>query len=326
MNFFETESKRDKITLIFVSFILITGVVLCIYSPNYLIFKWWSRLAPQIAIAYWILGTLFLAIRKPRLTMVTFVSCLFLCIYLKDATNPALAPPKITDEPIIKIAQFNITASNSHYDSTIMAIKNTNVDIVSVQEVSPDWGKILKDSLKEVYPYTCEIEGLDVYSMKLFSKFPFASCDTFYCDMIPNLAVGFKNPYAKGNLYVISSYIAPPVYATAYKELQKQLDTLAAYTERLSSPVITLGDYNIHASSYEIQQFRRDAKLNDSRRGFRPDRNDGYISLLEVPTDHIFYTSHFNCTEFQTISGPSEERLGIKGSYQFSKDSISLAK
>lgn len=327
MNFFETESKREKILLLLVSTILILGVILCIYTPNFLIFKWWSRLSPQIAIGYWILGILFLGLRKPKLTMVTFVSCLFLCIYLKDTTNPALAAPKITDEPIIKIAQFNITASNSNHDSTINAIKNTEVDIVSIQEVTPDWLQILKDSLSPIYPYSCEVVSSDVYSMKLFSKFPFMDCDTFYCGMIPNLAINFKNPYSnKGNLYVISSYIAPPLFATAYSELQKQLDTVAAYVKRLGSPAITLGDYNIHASSFEIQQFRRIANLNDSRRGFRPDRNDGYIALLEVPTDHIFYTPHFNCIEFQTISGPSNERLGIKGAYQFSKDSISFGK
>ncbi len=329
MNLFESKPEQEnKVLFYIISIILVLGVIFCIYTPNFTVFKWWARFSSQISIGYWILGILFLAFKKPRLTMVAFVSCLFLCLYLRNTTNTAMVPPKVTDEPIIRLAQFNMSASNSDYGATLASIKKTGVDIVSVQEVTPEWRKMLNDSLSNTYPYSCELVGLDVYSMKLFSKFPFSSCDTFYCGMIPNLALGFKNPYSKskGNIYIIASYIAPPIFSAAYLELQKQLDTVSAYTKRLNSPAITIGDYNIHASSYEIQQFRRSANLNDSRRGYRPDRNDGYISLLEVPTDHIFYTPQFNCIEFQTISGPSEERLGIKGYYQFCKDSISAVR
>ena len=322
MDIFESKTVRVNMLTSLTSIVLILGVFFCIYTPNYMFFKWWSQYASQITIAYWILGLLFLAFKSPRLTLIAFISCAFLCLYLKNTTNPALAPPKVTSEPIMKIAQFNLTATNSNYDETIDAIKKAGADIISIQEVSPDWNKVLKDSLSTSYPYNCQIAGLDIYSMKLYSKYAFATCDTLYCDNVPNLILGFNTQYSSRKIYIIASYIAPPIFSSAYQKLQHQLDTLATHIKRLNCPVITVGDYNIHGSAFEIQQFRHLANLKDSRRGYRPDRSNGYISLLEVPTDHIFYTAEMTCIEFITISGPHEERLGIEGSYQFNKDSM----
>ncbi len=325
MDIIDTAPQRESFLTHAITIVLALGVFFCMYTPNYVVFNWWAKFAPQIAIGYWILGLLFLIIKSPRLTMVAFVSCAFLCLNLKNATNKAMAPAKVTSEPIIKIAQFNLNASNSSHYETINAIKKIGADVVSIQEVSLDWIIDLKDSLSNIYPYSCQINASDVYSMRLYSKYRFESCDTFYCDNIPNLVLGFKTQYSNKYVYIISSYIAPPLFSSAYVRMQSQLDTLASYVNSLKNPVITVGDYNIHGSSYEIQQFRRKANLNTSRRGYRPDRDNGHISFLEVPTDHIFYTNQMNCINFQTISGPHAERLGIQGSYQFSKDSMLLS-
>ncbi len=322
MDIFDTKPRRERLLTNLITIVLTFGVLFCIYTPNYHIFNWWAKYAPQVAIGYWGLGLLFLAIKSPRLTLVAFVNCAFLCLNLKNMSNKAMVPAKVTTEPIIKVAQFNLNASNSSHFETINAIKKVGADVISVQEVSFDWSLDLKDSLSNSYPYSCKLDGLDIYSMRLYSKYPFASCDTFYCDDIPNLVLGFKTQYSNAKVYIVASYIAPPLFSSAYQRMQKQLDSLASYILLLKSPVITVGDYNIHGSSYEIQQFRRKANLNASRRGYRPDRDNGYISFLEAPTDHIFYTSQLNCINFQTISGPHEERLGIQGSYQFSKDSM----
>ncbi len=301
---------------------LILGVVFCILTPNFFVFKWWSRYAMQITIAYWAMGLLFLGLKNIRLTLMAFVCSAFLCLHLRNTTNTALEPPAKTYEPIISVAHFNLSSGTGSPEQTISVIKNTNVDIISLQEVTPEWEQLLMDSISCDYPYSCQVVTLDLHSSKFYSKFRYISCDTFYALGVPNLVIGFPNMYSDGKLYVIGSYIEPPLFAQAYLQMQSQLDTIAYHVNKLKSPVIAVGDYNIHAFAYEIQQFRREASLQDSRRGYRPTRNDGRIALLEVPIDHIFYSNHFTCVEFQTISGSQSERLGIKGLYQFNKDSM----
>ena len=314
--------KQSSKWLYLVSVFLILGVILCVLTPNFFFFKWWSKYAMQITIAYWFIGLGFLIYRNIQVTLTAFICCSFLCLYLRNTTNPDLVPPVKTNEPFISIAHFNLTSATGTHEQTLSIIKNIDADVISLQEVTRDWNAVLKDSLACQYPFSCEVATLDFHSAKLYSKYNFVSCDTFYSQGVPNLIIGFPNQYNEGHLYVISSYVEPPLFETAYFKLKSQLDTIASFVNQLKSPIITVGDYNIHSFAYEIQQFRHKAKLNDSRRGYRPYRNDGRIALLEVPIDHIFYSSHFTCIEFQTISGAQSERLGIKGLYQFNKDSM----
>jgi endonuclease/exonuclease/phosphatase (EEP) superfamily protein YafD len=315
------QSNSLKLFTNAVSLLLIVGAVLCVYTPNNIVLKNWASYAAQITMGYWALGLLFLALRQPRLTMYSFVCCAFLCIYLKSATNPALQLPAKTSEPTFKVAQFNLSAQTDKA-SFLSVLRKTKADIVSFQEVNQDWADVLEDSLRIMYPHQCSYLTENIYSLKVLSRVPFSVCDTIFCDNVPSLILGFKNTVKQKPVYIISTYIEPPLFTSAYKRLQKQLDTIAFKIKTINAPVITVGDYNVAASTNEIQQFRQIANLNDSRRGYRPSRADGHFSLLDVPTDHIFYTNHFNCIDFQTISGVESERLGILGVYQFVQDSL----
>lgn len=315
-------SSMQKIVFFILTAILILGIILCIYTPNYTAFNW-SRYAPQIAIGYWVLGMILFFFRQYRLQFIAFACCALLCLHLQNVLNNTLTAPQLSrEEPIIKIAQFNLSASKGHSDSTIHYILKTEADIISLQEVTPEWQKRISDSFKLNYPYSCSVLGADINnSILIFSKYAFSHCDTVYCNRVPILLAHFSNNYI-GKFTLIGNYMAPPLFQTAYKQLLTQLDTLQSITARIKTPVISFGDYNIHPSSYEIRKFRENSNLVDSRRGFRLDRNDGYISLFDVPTDYIFHSPHFNCIEFKTINGPKYEHLGIIGVYQFNTDSI----
>ncbi len=301
---------------------LFLGVLACVYTPNYAAFNW-SRYAPQITIGYWVLGMIFFLIRQYRLQFVAFGCCALLCFYLQNTLNNNLITPiRSHEEPVIKIAQFNLSASKSHPDSTIHYILNTQADIISLQEVTPEWRKRISDSFRLNYPYSCSALGADINnSIQIFSKYAFSRCDTVYCGKVPILTAHFSNNYI-GKFMLVGNYMAPPLYQAAYKQLTVQFDTLLSIMVRTKTPVIAFGDYNIHPSAYEIRKFREYSTLVDSRRGFRLERNDGYISLFDVPTDYIFHSPHFNCIDFKTINGPMYEHLGIAGVYQFNLDSI----
>jgi endonuclease/exonuclease/phosphatase (EEP) superfamily protein YafD len=322
MNQTAVPSRRFQLLTQAASLLLIVGAVLCVYTPDIVIFKNWAAYAAQISMSYWLLGLLFLALKQPRLTMISFICCAFLCIYLKSATNPALQLPTKTGEPTLKIAQFNLSAHAGDYNSFLNVLRKTNADVISVQEVEPYWANVLEDSLRIMYPHQCSYLSTNIYSLKVLSKYSFAVCDTLFCDKVPSLILGFRNRLKDKPVYLISTYIEPPVFLSAYKRMQKQMDTIAFKIKSINAPTITVGDYNVASSTKEVQQFRQMANLNDSRRGYRPSRTDGHFSLFDVPTDHIFYTNHFNCIDFQTISGVESERLGIMGVYQFVQDSL----
>jgi endonuclease/exonuclease/phosphatase (EEP) superfamily protein YafD len=315
----QTPAKTFSYTIIA---ILVVGAVLVVFPPEIRVFKIWASYVAQITIAYWLLGLLFLAAKQTRLTFTAFICCAFLCIVFKK-NNPSIVEPfQKTNLPVVKVAHYNISATNSGYKPTIETVQKINADVISFQEVTPDWHKAIYDSLKTTHPYSCSVLSNDLFSMEVYSRFPFSYCDTFYCENAPTILIGFKTAVPSKDMYVYSSYIAPPLFTSASELMRKQFTQLADKIKTVNTPAITLGEYNVHPSSSEILEFRTNAALTDSRRGFRPVHDDGHFSLLEVPTDHIFYTSHFNCIEFKTISGPQSEHLGILGTYQLKADSL----
>jgi endonuclease/exonuclease/phosphatase (EEP) superfamily protein YafD len=307
-----------------IAVLLVVGVLLCIYQPDSYTIKSWTKFAPQITIGYWVLGLFFLAIRQNRLTMIAFISCGFLCIFLKNASNQSMVQPTKTTEPMVKISQFNLAAVNGGFEELIKKIVEADADVVSLQEVPITLQKWLEDTLHKVYPYPCRSAAADFRGILLFSKYPFISCDTIKSDNIPNLSISIRTKSSARKVYIIGTYLAPPYGAAAYKLFRHQLDTVANYANLLGEPFITVGDFNMEGSSFEIQQFRRSAGLSDSRRGFQPMRQDGSFNISEIPTDHIFYTQHFQCVDFHTISDSTQGHLGIVGTYQFQIDSTQL--
>jgi endonuclease/exonuclease/phosphatase (EEP) superfamily protein YafD len=302
---------------------LVVGTAFCIYQPDsYTIKSLVARFAPQITVLYWFLGLLFLALRRTKLTMIAFICCGFMCIFLKSAGNQALVQPTKTSEPIVKIAHFNLSAiNNGNYNEVIEKIFKTDADVVSLQEVPIMYQQWLEDTLYAIYPHPCRTASADFRGISLFSKHQFISCDTIKSGNIANLAVSIRTKNSARKLFIICTYLEPPFGASAYKSFRRQLDTVSDYAKTLGEPYITVGDFNMEGYSFEIQQFRRNTALLDSRRGFQPMLEDGTFNFKETPTDHIFYTQHFQCIDFHTISDSAKAHLGIIGTYQFQIDS-----
>ena len=226
-------------------------------------------------------------------------------------------PPARTDEVAVSVAHFNLASTAEDYESTIELILKTDADLISFQELTPDWSSFLKESLKKSYPYNCQLVRIDPFGLGLFSKYPFAELDTLYVEGKPNLVAGIR-PEGRGEtVRVLSFHTAPPFNGKAYQKLQEHFQIISDYIKSKADPFIVAGDYNAVPWSVEIQRFREAANLNDSRRGVMPSFPNGDFTLFHVPVDHIFYSNHFNCIAFEDISNDRASHLGIQGSYQF---------
>lgn len=317
-NYIKANPRYSVVTFLFVS-----SVAFCIFAPRLFDIEPFSKYSVQITVGYWLVGLIFLMFHKFRYMLLSFECCAAMCLFLQVFITPSTTPTALlTQEPIIKIGQFNLGDSKSNPNETLKAIKKTNADIISLQEVSFDWYKQIEDTLNETYPYHCKLNNADIYSIDIFSRYPFERCDTILCSSVPILALRFRNTYIGGQFFIISTYIAPPLYKLASQVGKMQLDSISDYCMRQKSPAIILGDYNLHTTSPQIMYFREKTHIIDSRKGYRLERDDGHISLFDIPTDYIFHSPHFNCISFKTVDGPSREHLGIYGEYQINADSI----
>ena len=301
-----------KITQLALISLIVVGMLICVFTPNYYLFKMGTRFAIQIMLGYLLLGILFLLIKQPRLMFTSFACCAGLCLFLKYSSNTDFRLPVRTSDAVIQAAHFNVSGSDEDYESTMQSILQADADIVSIQEVTPDWAVVLKESLQSVYPYSKTVVRFDPFGLAIYSKYPFDYVDTFHFEDIPNIVGCIKPTGMHQPVYFISSHTTPPLYSLAYERLRKHLHRIAQFANDLAAPVITLGDYNAPPWWTEIQQMKEYASLNDSRRSVQ----SGWMHVFQNPVDYIFYSNHFNCVDFETISSHSSSHLGIKGVYE----------
>jgi endonuclease/exonuclease/phosphatase (EEP) superfamily protein YafD len=262
----------------------------------------------QLMLGYLVLGLLFLIIGKKRLLFTSFICCGILCLFLKQSSNTNLIFPKVTENDKITIAHFNTSAATTGYKSLIDAVITSDADIVSFQEVTPDWDQYLNENLSERYPYNASNVRIDPYGMEIFSKLPIQSYDTFHFEEIPHQVVNV-NISETEQINIISAHVLPPVGKRLNDRAKKHLSTIANKVSSMNTPSIVLGDFNLVYWSNEIVNFRQAAQLENSRR-------DISQNLLNVPYDHIFFSNKLECTSFGDISDTISNHLGIKGTYQ----------
>ena len=90
--------------------------------------------------------------------------------YLPVQNPPATADG---DNPIVVMAA-NVLASNGHGDGLVGLVRETEPDLLVVQEVTPAWAKTLS-ALHPDYPYRIVEPRDDPFGIALFSKFPLES-------------------------------------------------------------------------------------------------------------------------------------------------------
>ena len=302
--------KRVSVALM----VLIT--LSCIFTPNIMVFRLLSRYSVQIMLAFLALGLLLLALQQQTLMFASLGCCAALCIFLKSSAGIDFRRDSPTSAPAIKVTHINLSAITEDYNLIFTALRNNEADIVSLQEMTPDWNRLISDSLRQWYPYQARHIGFSMDGLAIFSRFPIVSKDTFYCGETPILSA-IAEIDSTHRVAIISSYLSPPLYSGAYKHLKEQLDTMNNYINRQIYPTIIAGDFNLVVWSDEISKFRHTSHLANSRLNFVPNYQNGHLRLFDVPIDHIFFSRGLRCLDFETIGNPTIPHIGISGLYQF---------
>ena len=296
--------------------LIILGALFVIFTPNYVLFKIGSSFAVHIMLSYLLLGLLFLVLRQPQLTFTSFFCCAVLCLFLKYYSNwdwPLLHKNRPAETAII-IAHFNVANAEKSPQETMEDIMETDADVLSFQEVTPDWQVVFEKNLRERYPYATSIVRLDPHGLALYSRLPIVSIDTFYFDEIPNLAIVIKKGHEQYRL--ISSYTDPPIYSLALENLQQHMARIVSEIKKSPLPTFAIGDYNAPPWWEEIRYLMHEGKLLDSR-SCAP---QGLDNLWKYPVDYIFHSSYFECTGFEKIEKTLYGHLGIEASFQINRD------
>lgn len=307
-------TKRQKNTILqtSVSMILIIGTGIVMLSSQVPLIRRISEYSVHIMLGILGFSLLCLMLRRTKIMFAGFACAAALCIFLKDASNNTLKLPKENTEAKLNVAHINLSNLTFEFSDLKNLLEEEKIDLVSFQELTPDWNNVLNELLRIDFPFSKSEVRIDPYGMALFSRLPFKRIDSFNCADKPNLKLTVEK---EGKQFqVICSYLTPALDKKSIETASIQLTKIADEIKKSEHPIIALGEYNMVYWTNEIRQFRSDTKLTNSRRGL----SDGN---LRVPYDHIFFSEGLECTEFKEMKDEDQNYVGIMGTYQLRYES-----
>jgi len=298
---------------IVMSLLIVFGMVAIVFTPNYFLFKLGARYANYLMLAYLLSGIGFLIFRQQQLMFVSFACCATLCMYLRHSSDQQLKLPEPTNSRAIRVAHFNLSSSNLPPEVITDYIIMTEADLISLQEVTPDWVPLIETKLKKHYPHQSLCVRMDPFGLAAISRYPINALDTFYFDQVPNLMGNIRLAERDKPVHFIMSHTTPPLFSKAYESLRDHLRTIAHRAKQLKDPVLTIGEYNAPPWWSEIQRFKEFAELEDCRMS----ATQGFRDIFESPVDYILYSKHFQCVDFEGLADSSAVHIGITGTFEF---------
>lgn len=300
-------NRTKNITANGISIILVLVTVVIMWSTKNPLMRSISEFSVHIMLGMLGLGMVFLAADRKRMMFSALACAAILALWLKNASNDQLKLPQANSEAKLKIAHINLSNIDDNFTELIDIVKGLDVDVLSFQELTPDWATPIRNTLYQSHPYFEEHIRIDPYGMAIYSKYDFHHTDTILSQGIPSICVDIP---AKGKVFhVVSSYLTPALDNSSLQKASAQLDRISKEVQEKNEYVIALGEYNMVYWTQEIREFRSKAKLKNSRR-------DISQSNLRVPYDHIFYTEDLQCVEFKEMKSKNQKYLGIMGTYQ----------
>ncbi len=188
----------------------------------------------------------------------------------------------------LRIVTANLLVSNTKHDRFLEFIRETDPDIIFIQEPNNDWARSL-DALKETYAHYAVKPQPDTFGIAMFSRLPLDSIDiTYYGDS------GLPSVHAEltvngRHLSVLSYHTWPPVSRERMEIRDKALQYLARYVAEADDLVIVAGDLNVTPWSPSYKKMIRESGLKSARQGYGigPTWSNLPLPFALLPLDHV---------------------------------------
>lgn len=286
--------------------VMLLFTALIIAGPELFFIKKLSAYLLHIMLGLFALGFIFLFSGHEKLMLMSFAACAVLCVFIKNQSNGELVYPK--DNNTEKIAVCHINLSNVYEPEEMIAqLKEAQIDLISFQELTPEWADILNEALAADFPHHYKAVRIDPYGKAFYSRFPIRMLDTISAAYAFDLGIEvIKNGQG---YHLVSTYLTPALDANGMLLARSQLKNISNFLYSNPKKTIVIGEFNMVYWSDEIRRFRETTQLRNSRKDVIP-------ASLRVPFDHVFYSGDLQCVALKDMMLSRKERIGVFAVFQ----------
>ncbi|MBX2973037.1 MAG: endonuclease/exonuclease/phosphatase family protein [Flavobacteriales bacterium] len=214
----------------------------------------------------------------------------------------------------LRIFHMNVLQPNTAFQEAIAQALASDADLISVQEVGPEWAVELEQGLKGRYPYAHIEPRTNCYGIALFSRVPFAEACTITMDGAPFIEalvdVGGRP------VRLLAVHATSPISYGHFRRRNAQLERLGEYLAQGDTATIVVGDLNTVPWDRAYQCFCVRAGLRSTTPALqRTWPSIGPFAL--IPLDHVLVSAGVWSSALSTVDIPGSDHRGLVADLSF---------
>ncbi|MFT3885087.1 MAG: endonuclease/exonuclease/phosphatase family protein [Flavobacteriales bacterium] len=247
-----------------------------------------------------------------------------LCVWRRawwTATAAAMAglltlfPPLCHEQPLpaggtgaLRVAQMNVFQPNQEHEAVLRAALASDADLISFQEVDPDWAYALESGLAEVYPYHVVEPRTDCYGIAVFSRSPFTSVRVRMLEDTPAVEASVATP--EGPMRVFAVHAGSPGNYGSFQRRNRQLAILTGWVAEEEGPTLVLGDLNTVSWDQALHNFCLRSGLREGQDGTTATW-PSLLGLALIPLDHVLVSPGLGVSRSEVFRIPGSDHRGL---------------
>lgn len=208
------------------------------------------------------------------------------------------------DVPQLHLLSFNINKDNQQVDQMIRVIRDSNADVVAIQELSPQLAKAADEQLADLYSYRAFHPQTDFSGQGVLSRYPLSN-DEFW-----QINLGHQHVDVDWNGQTITLFNVHPIHPLRGFRFDgearaMEVNDVLRRTETITTPLLIVGDFNMTNLSDDYA--RVTDRYGDTYEqvgwgmgfGFPNFANAFHIRFIPplARIDYIFHDTHFQPVE-----------------------------
>ena len=266
----------------------------------------------QAMIAYGLFSIWWIRKQHYRLAGINFFIYLLLLIKVNSPMHESYQLVQGNTE--LSVLQFNIYASNRAYDETVDEVLSISPDFVSFQELSYDWADALEEGLKEAYPYQHVIRHRDpTQGIAVFSKYPLQQ--VVELDWFGTANITGQVLVENESINFLCLHTRSPMTRNLWQTRNDHIAKARNLIQQQPGEFLVLGDFNTVPWDRQLQRFKNDTQLVDSRKKLTPTYPTWNPFVAQIPIDYIFHSRGIGCQSLDSVDITSDHKA-ILGTYR----------
>ncbi len=208
----------------------------------------------------------------------------------------------------LRVFHMNVLQPNTSHQHAMAQALASDADVISVQEVSPEWAVALREGLGGRYPYAHIEPRTNCYGIALFSRIPFTDVRTITLHGTPLieavLAVDDKP------VRVVAVHTSSPISYEHFRRRNDQLADLAAHLTLSDTATIVVGDLNTVPWDRAYQRFCMRAGLH-STTAVTQSTWPAIGPVALIPLDHLLLSPGITPSALRTVHIPGSDHKGL---------------